>query len=105
MKTIRFRDVISDLKIEFAEDFIKDYHINNLVNCKTGVEVGKVISLQLSTKYDYDENTLGTIKERFEADDYYITVKRNQLHMNIKCYYKDEDRRTGAVGTKNGAES
>lgn len=105
MDIIKLCDVISKLKIELVDDFIKDYSMQCLKDPKTGRELLTVIKLWLNTKYNFEEKTLRIIKERFEADDYYISVKRNQLYMKIKCYYKDEDRRIGAVGTKKGAEA
>lgn len=102
MDIMKFCDVISKLKIELVDDFIKDYSMSCLKDPKTGRELLTVIKLQLNTKYNFEEKTLRIIKERFEADDYYITVKRNQLHMKIKCYYKDEDRRTGAIRAESG---
>ena len=44
--------------------------------------------MQLNTRYDYDEEMLTQWKNMLKADEWYISVKRNQLHVTFKVRYK-----------------
>lgn len=70
-------EVIKAMQEEYAKGVIKDYEMPPLVNMKTGETIGFAVVLQVSTKYDYDEDLLNDWKERFEADEYQVSVKRN----------------------------
>jgi hypothetical protein len=71
-------------------EVIKDYEIPPLVNTKTMQEFGFGVKLQLNTRYDYDEELLTEWKRLLKADDWYISVKWNQLHVTFKVRYNKE---------------
>ena len=77
-------EVIKAMQEEYVKGVIKDYEMNPLVNMKTGEMIGFAVVLQVSAKYDYSENLLNEWKDRFEADGYQVSVKRNQLWLTFK---------------------
>lgn len=81
---------IGIIKAQFDAEVIRDYEISPLVNTKTGEDIGFGVRMQLSTRYDYDEELLTEWKNMLKADEWYISVKRNQLHVTFKVRYKEE---------------
>lgn len=81
---------IGVIKAQFDAEVIRDYEISPLVNTKTGEDIGFGVRMQLSTRYDYDEELLTEWKNMLKADEWYISVKRNQLHVTFKVRYKEE---------------
>jgi hypothetical protein len=80
---------ITEIKAQFEVEVIKDYEIPPLVNTNTGEYVGFGVKLQLNTRYDYDEAMLTEWKRLLKADEWYINVKRNQLHVTFMVRYKE----------------
>lgn len=80
---------ITEIKAQFEVEVIKDYEIPPLVNTSTGEYKGFGVKLQLNTRYDYDEAMLTEWKQLLKADEWYISVKRNQLHVTFKVRYKE----------------
>jgi hypothetical protein len=81
---------IGVIKAQFEVEVIKDYEIPPLVNTNTGENLGFGVKLQLNTRYDYDEEMLTQWKNMLKADDWYISVKRNQLHVTFKVRFKED---------------
>lgn len=81
---------IDAIKAQFEVEVIKDYEIPPLVNTKTGEDIGFEVKMQLSIRYDYDEELLTEWKRLLKADEWYISVKRNQLHVTFKVRYKED---------------
>ena len=77
-------EVIKAMQDEYAKDVIKDYVMPPLVNMKTDEAIGFAVALQVSAKYDYNERLLNEWKERFDADEYQVSVKHNQLWLTFK---------------------
>lgn len=69
------------------EGVIKDYEMPTLCNMETCKDTGFAVILTLSTKYDYTNKVLDNWKERLEADDYMISVLRNQLKVRFNVMY------------------
>ena len=82
---------IGVIKAQFDGEVIRNYEIPPLVNTKTGEDIGFGVKMQLNTRYDYDEEMLTQWKNMLKADEWYISVKRNQLHVTFKVRYKKED--------------
>ena len=80
-------EAINKIKADYQVEVIKDYETPPLVNIGTGETTGYGVSLQLSTKYDYDDNIFREWMQMFEADSWYIRVKRNQLWVHFKVHY------------------
>jgi len=72
---------------ELDPDVIKDYEMPILCNMKTAKETGFAVILMLSTKFDYTSAVLDDWRKRLEADDYMISVKRNQLRVRFNVMY------------------
>lgn len=83
-------DAIGAIKAQFEVEVIKYYEIPPLVNTKTMQDIGFGVKLQLNTRYDYDEEMLTQLKNMMKADEWYISVKRNQLHVTFKVRYKED---------------
>lgn len=83
---------IGVIKAQFDAEVIKEYEIPPLVNTNTGEDIGFGVKLQLNTTYDYDEELLTEWKRTLKADDWYISVKRNQLHVTFKIRYKSNEK-------------
>lgn len=81
---------IGVIKAQFDDEVIRNYEIPPLVNTNTGENIGFGVKIQLNTRYDYDEELLTEWKRLLKADDWYISVKWNQLHVTFKVRYKKE---------------
>lgn len=81
---------IGVIKAQFDAEVIRNYEIPPLVNTKTGEDIGFGVKMQLSTRYDYDEELLTEWKRLLKADDWYISVKWNKLHVTFKVRYKED---------------
>ena len=68
-------------------DVIKDYEMPTLCNMNTCKETGFAVILTLSTKFDYTSAVLDDWRKRLEADDYMISVKRNQLRVRFNVMF------------------
>ena len=68
-------------------DVIKDHEMPTLCNMETCKETGFAVILTLSTKYDYTSAVLDDWRKRLEADDYMISVRRNQLRVRFNVMY------------------
>lgn len=90
--------VLREINAEISEGVIKDYEIgvikdyemSTLSNMKPVRETGFAVILTLSTKYDYTSAILDDWRERLDAFDYWITVKRNQLRVRFNVMYGKE---------------
>ena len=79
--------VVTAIKAEVQKDVIKDYEMPTLCNMDTCKETGFAVILTLSTKYDYTSAVLDDWRKRLEADDYMISVRRNQLRVRFNVMY------------------
>ena len=80
--------VLKEFKAEINPDVIKDYEMPTLCNMETAKVTGFAVILTLSTKFDYTSAVLDDWRKRLEADDYMISVKRNQLRVRFNVMYK-----------------
>ena len=81
---------IKTIKGQYEVEVIKDYEIPPRINTKTCEYTGFGVKLQLNTRYDYNEEILDQWKQILKADDWYISVNRNQLHITFTVRYKDK---------------
>ena len=79
--------VLKEIKAEINPDVIKDYEMPTLCNMETARETGFAVILTLSTKFDYTSAVFDDWRKRLEADDYMISVKRNQLRVRFNVMY------------------
>lgn len=80
-------EVLKTIKAEVNSDVIKDHEMPTLCNMETCKETGFAVILTLSTKYDYTSAVLDDWRKRLEADDYMISVRRNQLRVRFNVMY------------------
>lgn len=80
---------IGVIKAQYEVEVIKDYEIPPLVNTRTMEDIGFGVKLQLNTRYDYDEEMFTQWKQLLKADDWHISVNRNQLHITLKVRFKE----------------
>jgi hypothetical protein len=85
--TDRAFEVLKAIKAEVNSDVIKDHEMPTLCNMETCKETGFAVILTLSTKYDYTSAVLDDWRKRLEADDYMISVRRNQLRVRFNVMY------------------
>lgn len=85
--TDRAFEVLKAIKAEVNSDVIKDHEMPTLCNMETCKETGFAVILTLSTKYDYTSAVLDDWRKRLEADDYMISVRRNQLKVRFNVMY------------------
>lgn len=78
---------LKEIMAELNPDVIKDYEMPTLCNMETCKDTGFAVILTLSTKYDYTNKVLDNWKERLSADDYMISVRRNQLKVRFNVMY------------------
>lgn len=79
--------VLKEIMAGLNPDVIKDYKMPTLCNMETARETGFAVILTLSTKFDYTSAVLDGWRKRLEADDYMISVKRNQLRVRFNVMY------------------
>ena len=79
--------VLKEIMAELDPDVIKDYEMPILCNMETAKETGFAVILMLSTKFDYTSAVLDDWRKRLEADDYMISVKRNQPRVRFNVRY------------------
>ena len=80
---------IGVIKAQYEVEVIKDYEIPPLVNTQTMQDIGFGVKLQLNTRYDYGEEILAQWKQWLTADEWYISVYRNQLQVTFNVRYKE----------------
>lgn len=78
---------LKEIMAELNEGVIKEYQMPMLCNMETCKETGFAVILILSTKFDYTNRILDNWKERLCADDYIISVKRNQFRVRYNVRY------------------
>lgn len=81
---------IGAIKGQFGVEVIKGYEIPTLMNTRTMQDIGFGVKLQLNTRYDYDEGMLAQWENMLKADEWYISVKRNQLHVTFNVRFKED---------------
>lgn len=89
------KDVVAAIvaiKAQFEVEVIKDCEIPPLVNMKTMQDIGFGVKLQLNTRYNYNEEMLTQWKNMLKADEWYISARRNQLHVTFNVRYKEEQQ-------------
>lgn len=79
--------VLIEIRAEVNSGVIKSHEIQVLCNMDTERETDFAVVLTLSTKYDYPSTILEKWRKRLEADDYVISVRRNQLRITFKIMY------------------
>jgi len=79
--------VLKKIMAGLNPDVIKDYEMPTLCNMETARETGFAVILTLSTKFDYTSTVLDYWRKRLKADDYMISVKRNQLRVRFNVMY------------------
>ena len=79
--------VLKEIMAGLNPDVIKDYEMPTLCNMETARETGFAVILTLSTKFDYTSAVLDDWRKRLEADDYIISVRRNQLRVRFNVMY------------------
>ena len=79
--------VLKEIMAGLNPDVIKDYEMPTLCNMETARETGFAVILTLSTKFDYTSAVLADWRKRLEADDYMISVRRNQLRVRFNVMY------------------
>lgn len=79
--------VLKEIKAEVKDEVIKDNKISILCNIETARDTGFAVVLTLSTKFDYASQVLENWRKRLEADDYVISVMRNQLRIRFNVMY------------------
>ena len=78
---------LKEIMAELNEGVIKDYEMPTLCNMETCKDTGFAVILTLSTKYDYTNKVLDMWRDKLQADDYMISVMRNQLRVRFNVMY------------------
>lgn len=79
---------LKEIMAELNDGVIKDYEMPTLCNMETAKETGFAVILTLSTKFNYTNRVLDNWRDRLNADDYMITVRRNQLRVRYNVMFK-----------------
>ena len=80
-------NVLKEIKAEFNAGAIKDSEFSKLYKIGTERETGLAVVLTLSTKYVYPSTILDKWRKRLEAEEYVISVSRNQLRIMFIVMY------------------
>ena len=81
--------VLKEIKASVHADVIKDSHISRFCDVETKREVGFVVYMTLSDKFDYTSWSLEKWRKRFDADAYVISVKQNTLRIRFHVMYRE----------------
>ena len=81
------QEIVKSLQGIYAKGVIKDWEIPPLVNVETGKDTGFAVIIRIAPKYEYTNDLLNEWKEMLSADEYTITVKKNQLQIKfiVRC--------------------
>lgn len=79
-------NVLKEIKTEVREGVIKETRISQLSNIEMKKQVGYVVFLTLSAKFDYSRPTLEDWRKRLQAEDFVISVNRNTLQIRFYVY-------------------
>lgn len=79
--------VLNEIETEVNDGVIKDREIASLCSLETCKVTGYAVILTLSTKFDYRNTLLDNWKKRLRADDYKISVRRNQMRVRFNVRY------------------
>lgn len=79
--------VLKEIKALVKPEVVKESRISDLCDMNTAHLIGFAVCLTLSTKYDYTRAVFEDWRERLEADDYVISVLRNQLRIRFDVPY------------------
>ena len=79
--------VLKEIQAEFNAGEIKDSKISKLYKMETARETGLAVVLTLSTEYVYPSTILDKWRKRLEAEEYVISVSRNQLRIMFIVMY------------------
>lgn len=82
--------VLEGIKAEVKGDVIKDSHISKWCDVETKREVGFVVYMTLSDKFDYTSWLLEKWRKRFDADAYVISVMQNTLRIRFHVMYDEK---------------
>lgn len=88
MKKEEIIAIAKEIQKDYTNDVIKDIEFPPLVDKRTLKDVGVGVVFQLSTKFDYDMDIINGWKENLDADNWYIRVRRNQLHITFYIHFK-----------------
>lgn len=88
MKKEEIITIAKEIQKDYTNDVIKDIEFPPLVDKRTLNDVGIGVVFQLSTKFDYDMDIIGGWKKSLKADNWYIRVRRNQLHITFYIHFK-----------------
>ena len=80
--------IAKEIQKDYSNNVIKDIEFPPLVDKRTLKDVGIGVMFQLSTKFDYDMVIIGSWKKILGADNWYIRVRRNQLHLTFYIHFK-----------------
>lgn len=80
-------DVLRDMKEEVYGEFINDSFIFRNFNYDTARETGFSVSLTLSKGVGYHNTILEMWRKWLEADNYVVSVSRNQLEITFNVMY------------------
>lgn len=81
--------VIKEIKESVHADVIKDSHISRFCDVETKREVGFVVYMTLSDKFDYTSLLLEKCRKQFEADAYVVSVMQNTLRIRFHVMYRE----------------
>ena len=79
--------VLKEIKAEVNKEVIKDFEMPDICNMETAMITGFAVILTLSTTFDYTNRIFDNWMKRLEADDYMISVTRNQLRVRFNVMY------------------
>lgn len=78
---------LKEIMAELNPEVIKDYQMPMLCNMDTCKETGFAVILTLNAKFGYTSAVLDDWRKRLEADDYMISVRRNQLKVRFNVMF------------------
>lgn len=82
-------NVLKEIKESVHADVIKDSHISRFCDVETKREVGFVVFMTLSDKFNYTSLLLEKWRKQFEADAYVVSVMQNTLRIRFHVMYRE----------------
>lgn len=87
-----FVDVVSAIGViraKYDRKVLKDLVLEPLVRIGTGEQIGFAVKILLYSRYSYNDEMVTDWKRLLKADDWFFSLKQNQLSVTFKVRYKN----------------
>lgn len=77
------------IRAKYGSKVVKDFVFAPLVRIGTGEQIGFAVKIVLYSRYSYNEEMVTEWKRLLKADDWFFSIKLNQLSVTFKVRYEN----------------